>query len=182
MLCDSYDGKVENMKRGQYFTLDAMVGAILFLVTVGTVLNYWYLMQAVIDARGNPEYMVAFRIADQLISSPGDPIDWETNPANANTFGLATSWSNRVLSYDKWTALKNYSNNHYEDARSKLHTAGYDYYITVKTFGTCGGLDENAGSVYPANATVAKVTRIAPFEHGGSTCAANLTVYVWRAY
>ena len=173
--------------KGQYFTFDAVVGAIIFMVTIGILLNYWYSMQAVIDARDETIYRSALRIADQLTSTPGTPENWNLlGISSVQQAGLMETWDNTSISYLKWNRLRMHSVNPsiYLKIRDEMFkTRGYDYYITINTFGAgCGGLTGDAGKkpAVASNSTVVKVNRIAPFKSGTSTCAANITVYLWR--
>lgn len=184
------DACMKRCVKGQYFTFDAVMGAIIFMVTMGILLNYWYTMQATIDARDETAYRACLRMADQLVSTPGTPVDWEssTNVNDVVQLGLITSWDNTTLSYDKWTRFKDWSDAYanpgdpYYVIADELFRAGGDYKVHVSTFGTgaCSGLDEYAGRDWPDDATVVKVRRIVPFKHSGAVCVAEVTVYLWR--
>lgn len=63
------------MKKGQYFSLDAIVASIIFLLALTVLLNHWYAIRTQIDDSSDYLQYEAHRISNILLG-PGDPADW----------------------------------------------------------------------------------------------------------
>ena len=97
-----------NMK-GQYFSFDAIVAAIIVVLAFSLFASYWFSMQSITDSRVTDMRQDAMRVSEALLS-PGTPGNWASLPPDkvsqagiANGFGLE-------LNTTKIIALQNIGN------------------------------------------------------------------------
>lgn len=78
---------LSNTKRGQYFSMDAIVASVIFVLALSLLMSHFFSLRAMNDSRSS--YLVddAYRISDLLLG-PGDPPNWYVNPNGANTSGF----------------------------------------------------------------------------------------------
>ncbi|WP_048150008.1 hypothetical protein [Palaeococcus ferrophilus] len=95
------------MRRAQLLSMDALLSVVLVIMVVGVVLNTNDMIKAeitnVIDwyDRAN----IADSMLDVLVKSPGNPVNWEENPASVKVVGLRSENYSYALDYDKIEAL-----------------------------------------------------------------------------
>lgn len=98
------------MRRGQLFSMDALISLVLVIMVLGTVsatsenlrdeiasMIGWY-------ERAN----IADSMLDVLTKSPGEPEDWESNPSSVMIVGLRSPKYPHALDYNKVKALVDY--------------------------------------------------------------------------
>ncbi|MCX6769145.1 MAG: hypothetical protein NT051_00490 [Candidatus Micrarchaeota archaeon] len=87
--------------KGQYFSFDAIVAAVIMVMAFSALLTYWYSLQYVTESRSYDLRVEGMRIAESLLS-PGSPSDWETTdmlsltPPDIRQIGLTNGFSNEL--------------------------------------------------------------------------------------
>jgi hypothetical protein len=76
--------------RGQYFSFDAIIASIIFVLTLVSLLSYWHSVRVTIDNQHNELMKEAMRISEQLLS-PGYPPDKECDKMNEVGFAISTT-------------------------------------------------------------------------------------------
>lgn len=129
---------MSDMKKGQYFSFDAIVASVIFILAITLLSGHWYSLRAQIDDRSDYLYSEAFRISDTLLG-PGDPLrplPWYMDPLHATRAGLAVNGSLPVeLDNTTLTDIAYYlnpSNRQYNDSKVLLGT-GAEYWVEINT-------------------------------------------------
>ncbi|MCX8194748.1 MAG: hypothetical protein N3G22_01420 [Candidatus Micrarchaeota archaeon] len=63
------------LKKGQYFSFDAIVAAVIGIIALSTLIAYWSGAQSAVDSRALPLHSEAARMSAALLS-PGEPANW----------------------------------------------------------------------------------------------------------
>ncbi len=124
------------MNKGQGSTIDLFASIAIFIVVVALVIYYYtYFSNRVQRDLEYEELQIrAYRIADLLTKTPGDPSRWEALPGNPidvnkiSSLGLAIN--DRQLSKEKALNLTRID---YNDLKKLLNIEPYEFNITIKT-------------------------------------------------
>jgi len=73
--------------KGQYFSFDAIIGGVIFILTAMALFSYWYGISGTLDQGHEMLAKEAFRISE-MINTPMEP-------------GLAMGWRDQHLNYTK---------------------------------------------------------------------------------
>jgi hypothetical protein len=106
------------MKKGQYFSLDAIVASIIFLLALTMLLNHWYGVRSQIDSSSNYLQYEAHRISNILLSE-GDPKNWylfEDGGLDLNTITRAGFGANTTTRRVELAYGSRYADRHFEYA------------------------------------------------------------------
>ena len=163
--------------KGQYFSFDAIVAAIIMITAFTLLFTYWFSMQYAVESRTLDLQSNAMRIADSLLT-PGKPDSWETYPqlANVHQIGIASGFSN-TLSKPKVEKLSQYFGNpaHRAQVMNLLRCPSNCSIYIARTDGV--GVPYSMGGSPPANATDVAIV------HRGGVLAGypvKITVTIWR--
>ena len=66
-------------KKGQYFSFDAIIASVIFVIALVSFLNYWYSMKASLDSKDEDINKEAMRISDAILAE-------NNNKVSANYF------------------------------------------------------------------------------------------------
>jgi hypothetical protein len=115
-------------KKGQYFSFDAIVAAIIFSIGILLFINYFSHMQPILESNMNSDYQDGLRIGEGLLSE-GVPSNWHTGSiSGVKHFGLLTGDS---LDKNKINRLSSWASSDYEKVGNILRTNS-NYYILIK--------------------------------------------------
>lgn len=90
--------------KGQYFSFDAVIAAVIMVLAFTTLLSYWFSLQYVVESRTLSLRTEAARIAESLLSQ-GSPSDWQEKPIEeVRQIGLASDYG-APLSQEKIARL-----------------------------------------------------------------------------
>jgi hypothetical protein len=120
------------MKKGQYFSFDAIIAAVIFVASISLLTTYWFGVRAIMDARSNDLFGEALRVSDSLLT-PGNPPDWENDVGDAKQIGFTVDYRGNVLDESKVEEFEDFvktGDNEYDEGKNLLHIVD-DYYITV---------------------------------------------------
>jgi len=116
--------------KGQYFSFDAIIAAVIFVASISLLTTYWFGVRSIMDARSNDLFGEALRVSDSLLT-PGNPADWGVG--NAEQIGFTDGYRDNILNNTKIMNFKNYVNaggSNYEKGKELLHIVD-DYHITI---------------------------------------------------
>jgi len=96
MKVSSFQSPVSGCRKGQYFSFDAIVAAVIFVLTMVMLLSYWHSVRTYLDYQASDLNSEATRISNLLFgpplySQPGAPCD------NINRLGLALSYNDKRI-------------------------------------------------------------------------------------
>ncbi len=136
--------------KGQYFSLDAIIASLIFILTIMTLLSYWYSVKSAIERQDSEILKEAFRISD-LIFTP------QAGDGNCK-IGFMDSWNYKMLNY---TAITNCDLESRDGIKAKLGT-GYDVVITFNVVEKDSGVEPVTLGFEPSTSkSIAKVQRAA---------------------
>jgi len=122
-------------RKGQFFSYDAIIGAMIFVIAFGLLVTYWWSVRSVLNPERDDMLKEALRVSDGLLT-PGNPAFWQTGQmSDVTLIGFTDSYQNETLIPEKLAAFKQYANNpaNYQNAREHLLRTSYNFYITVET-------------------------------------------------
>jgi len=171
--------KCPEHKKGQYFSFDAITGLLIFVISVGILVTYWYNIQNVMQAQDVSGKVVALRISDQLFTE-GYPADWNlySDPSDISLIGLFTNRSMdpaKINQLDSWLDPASADRN---KTLEKMKVSGYSFQVVLDgdTYDQVIG----PGPTCNINETsITSFTRIAPVAVIDPPVAAEVTVRVW---
>jgi hypothetical protein len=95
--------------KGQYFSFDAIVAAIIVVLAFSMFASYWFSMQQITESRSFDMRQDAMRVAESLLS-PGSPQNWVgVGWSNIRQFGFTKNFTNelntsKVDKFNEWTS------------------------------------------------------------------------------
>lgn len=184
--------------KGQYFSIDAVMAAIIFIFALSLLVSHWSGLRSQLDSRSDILVSDAYRISDALMGVP-QPADWTSGPGAlqaASRPGLLLNQSrpqalNRtalLALQSNMNALAN-PNAYYTEFRRLLASSGQVYIeLNLSHVGTappCSVLPQAFRiGFYPKNPTrVVRVQRNVVMDYTVGPCtetlAGPMAVLVW---
>ncbi|MGV8176748.1 MAG: hypothetical protein ACP5NX_03045 [Candidatus Bilamarchaeaceae archaeon] len=168
--------------KGQYFSFDAIVAAIMFILIFATIIAYWNSVRVSFDTQGGGDMMkTAVRISDQLMN-PGytseDPLKQDEN-----VVGFGMSWGDKRLDLGKIEDFQGVAGT--GSVKGKFAT-NYEVYITMEIYSYGGDPKTLKFGNAPDDSTttqIAHFTRDAPIimdKKTGETAISRMDIYVYR--
>ncbi len=177
------------MKKGQYFSFDAIVSAVIFVLALALLSNQWYTVNAIQSEMDDELHSEALRISDALMT-PGSPLDWQNEFENALQIGVAEDYSSNSLDFDKVDEFNQTVMNpegvdlsEYNETKNKFNIPTYEFFIRIVN---TEGNGNAVGRIY--NYSIGRD----PFEYGSNHTSivhraatledefVNMKVIVWR--
>ncbi|MDO8554651.1 MAG: hypothetical protein Q7S22_07625 [Candidatus Micrarchaeota archaeon] len=89
---------MKNLKglKGQYFSFDAIISSVIFILTIVTLLSHWHSVRSALDFQTNENIREAIRVSD-LSFTPGYPANERCS--TQSQIGFAVSWQDKRLNY-----------------------------------------------------------------------------------
>ncbi len=83
--------------KGQYFSFDAIIASVIFVLALVALLSYWHSVKSFLDYQNDPLSKEAIRVSNLLLS-PSSP-DFNSPAAcdKITSLGFAMSWSDRRI-------------------------------------------------------------------------------------
>jgi len=113
--------------KGQFFSYDAVIAGILFILLLTLLYNYWNSLRATISVRMDDAIRIALDVSDMLLT-PGFPIDW--NSTNYNQLGLLIQYNSIEVNETK---LEELAKIEYTMLKQKLGVGPYELYIQLNS-------------------------------------------------
>ncbi|VVB66413.1 Uncharacterised protein [Candidatus Gugararchaeum adminiculabundum] len=130
-------GTENKSRKGQFFSLDVLFGATIFLVVLLTALTTWnsaFQKTAKLEEQRETNE-IAWVAAQQLVQGPGIPALWEneTDLERIGKIGLATTYGE----FDEGKILRleelNASHEDYDEAKQKLGAGKFELYVSFES-------------------------------------------------
>ncbi|MBS3067116.1 hypothetical protein J4450_00315 [Candidatus Micrarchaeota archaeon] len=91
--------------KGQYFSFDAIVASVMFILALFTLLSYWHSTRTALNSQTNDFAKEALRISDIMLT-PGYPEGAACNSAAHKQLGLSMGWQDRRINKTKFDCAK----------------------------------------------------------------------------
>lgn len=117
--------KKERCRKGQFFSYDAIVAGLLFILLLTLLYTYWNSLRSTISVKIDDITRIAMD-ASNLLMTPGFPYDWTSS--DYNQLGLASGYNSIYLDSQKIGSLQEVP---YETIRQKLAISPYDFYLEI---------------------------------------------------
>ncbi|VVB58806.1 Uncharacterised protein [Candidatus Anstonella stagnisolia] len=160
-----------NTKKGQYFSFDAIMSALILVIAVSMLSSYWFGAQNAPSLQEDRMQRRALAISDALLTS-GNPPDWSVN---ATVFGLANEQGSslsarKIIEYAAY--LQNEGN--YNTTCNSYSVP--NFFVGIAPINT--GVGHTLGREAPADAAAqAQVVRVATLDGQ----IVKVQVVVWAA-
>jgi len=160
-------------RKGQYFSFDAIMSALILVIAVSILSSYWFGAQNAPSAQEDRMQRRALSISDALLTS-GNPPDW-SNAQDAKVFGLANA-QDSSLSLGKINALAEHLNDggNYNATCSRYSVP--NFFVGIDDVNG-GGISYALGHAPLDAAAQAQVVRVGTLDGK----IVNLKVVVWAA-
>ncbi|MGV8084730.1 MAG: hypothetical protein ACP5N9_00575 [Candidatus Bilamarchaeum sp.] len=139
--------------KGQYFSFDAIIASVIFVMALVALLSYWHSVKSYLDSQNDEISKEAIRISDALLSPPSP----SSNCARMSKLGFAVSWDDKRLNSSLINCAASMSE---AELKQNLSTA-YDVSLTVSRVGADSTPLVTIGSVPSESTSVVKVRRLA---------------------
>jgi hypothetical protein len=165
--------------KGQYFSFDAIVAAIIVVLAFSMFASYWFSMQQITESRSNDMRLEAMRVAESMIS-PGSPQNWASGgPSNVRQIGLTQNFTN-AINKSKVDVFFGWSNPGQVDSMRRILQlpSSYNYTVVITQSDEPGttGYNKIIGNLPPASAMeVASAYRGATID--GHPCSVRVILY-----
>ncbi len=166
--------------KGQYFSFDAIIAAVIFVMALVALLSYWHSVKSYLDYQSDPLSRDAVRISNLLFTPPSPSPDCLT----MSRLGFSIGWDDRRINSSIVDCASLMNTVSPEWLKQKLGTP-YDVSITVRDLSTdpaavVAVIGGSEADVKNANEVV-KMRRLATIvKDDGSTylAAFDLSLYV----
>lgn len=167
--------------KGQYFSFDAIVASVIFVLALVALLSYWHSVKSFLDYQNDPISKEAIRISNLLFtpSSPSSDCD------SLERFGMALSWSDRRVNSSIIECAVQKTNNLVDPNAGPdwLHTKlGTQYLTSIDITNVTGGPAISIGNTAPANVLhIVKIRRLATvLAEDGTTYLVNIDLSLYK--
>ncbi len=157
--------------KGQYFSFDAIVAAVIFVLALVALLSYWHSVRSFLDYQNDPLSKDAIRVSNLLFTPPSP----SSSCGSMEHFGLVRAWDDRRVD----TSILDCAGAQTQSwLRQKL---GTPYGTSIKITNMANGsISTIGGDVPPGTANVVKIRRLATVVNSSNAtylAAVDLTLY-----
>jgi hypothetical protein len=158
--------------RGQYFSFDAIIASVIFVLALVALLSYWHSVRSFLDYQNDPLSKDAIRVSNLLFTPPSPSSDC----GMMGRLGLAKDWDDRRVESSILDCAKSQSQ---DWVRSRL---GTPYGTSIKVTNLANGsVTSIGGDVPPSAANVVKIRRLATVINAtGATYLAAIDLSLYR--
>lgn len=82
--------------KGQYFSFDAIVAAVIFILALVALLSYWHSVRSFLDYQNDPLSKEVIRVSNLLFTPPSP----SASCSNMDSLGLTMGWNDRRVNAD----------------------------------------------------------------------------------
>lgn len=165
-------------RKGQYFSFDAIIASVIFMIAVVMLLSYWHSVKTFLEYQSGDMSREAMRIAAMLLSPPSPSYALGKNCGSMQSIGLVNSFVDKTINESTLECLQQQNSNF---LKSKFATP-YNVAISVTKAGsskasyTIGTIDTSKPS-----SEIVKIRRIATLvDDAGKTSIATIDVYLYK--
>ena len=166
-------------KKGQFFSYDAIIAAILFGIVLSLIFVYWISIRTSIGSETTEMFSLALSISDSL-TKPGIPQNWHEiyygdikKIPKIQSVGLTEGYSNKINvgKFSNFSNLTAYEEG-YEELRERYGSFIYEFHVLLEY----DGKTLSAGKSYddPGRKVSIKKPVVVDGKPG------NLTVTIWK--
>lgn len=158
--------------KGQYFSFDAIIASVIFVLALVALLSYWHSVRSFLDYQNDPLSKDAIRVSN-LLFTPSSPSAASCD--SMDRLGFARAWDDRRVNQSIVDCAGAQSQSW---LRQKLSTA-YGASIIITNLAD-GSVTTIGGAVPAGTANVVKIRRLATVANstGGTSLAAiDLSMY-----
>lgn len=83
------------MMKGQYFSFDAIIASVIFVLALVALLSYWHSVKSFLDFQDDSLSREAVRISNLLFAPPSFKTALSSDCGNMDQLGFALSWDDR---------------------------------------------------------------------------------------
>ena len=168
--------KVDFMK-GQYFSFDAIIAAVIFMMALVALLSYWYSVRSSLEYQDDQLSRESIRLSNLLFTPPSP----NSNCNTITRFGFALSWEDRRINSSLVNCALTKVSQDSNWLKSSLGST-YDVSIAITKVGSPQRVLATIGVPAPSDATnVVKMRRLASLFNETSNesylVALDLTLY-----
>lgn len=122
--------------KGQYFSFDAIIASVIFILALVALLSYWYSLRSSLELQNGAVSKEAFRISNILLTpgyTPPQPVGAAPIPPDQSCLsmtqlGLAISWDDRRIDRAKFNCVIDHFTINSGDFQ---RTFGTPYHVSV---------------------------------------------------
>lgn len=160
--------------KGQYFSFDAIIASVIFVLALVALLSYWHSVKSFLDYQNDQLSRDAIRISNLLFTPPEPSADC----ASMTRLGFALGWDDRRADSDIITCASAQD----ADWLRETTATGYNVYLNVKNIED--GSETEIG-VHPDDVDdvndVVRIRRLATVvEADDSTHLSSFDLYVYK--
>jgi hypothetical protein len=137
--------------KGQYFSFDAIIASVIFVLALVALLSYWHSVRSFLEYQNDPLSKEAIRVSN-LLFVPGSP---SSDCASMSGFGLANSYEDRRVN----ASIIHCINATKDEAWLKT-ALGTPYNVSIKVIKVSDGSSILLGADVPAANNVVKLRRL----------------------
>ena len=163
-----------HMTKGQYFSFDAIIASVIFILALFSLLSYWHSLRTALNSQSEDLTREAFRISEMVMTPgylPGLPCN------QMKQLGLAVSWDNKRIDKEKFDCARTLSDS---ELKTKFFTP---YGISIRTVSGASDVHAIGNDItIIATSQIAKVRRIVAIldKNTGLEETIALDVYVYK--
>ncbi len=162
--------------KGQYFSFDAIIAAVIFLMAVVLLLSYWHSIKTFLDYQTSDAMKENMRIASLLFIPP----DGSPTCSGIDELGFALSWDDRRVDQNIIDIAGSCASADSDWLKLRL-SSPYDVYIKVNYLDGTSPASIGEQPVAENTSEVVNMRRAAAVvQDDGSTKLAFFDVYVYR--
>jgi len=168
-------------RKGQYFSFDAIIASVIFMIAVVMLLSYWHSVKTFLEYQSGDMSREAMRIAAMLLSPPSPSYALGNNCGSMQSIGLVNSFVDKTINESTLECLQSQQQANSNFLKSKFATP-YNVAISVTKAGsskasyTIGTIDTSKPS-----SEIVKIRRIATLvDDAGNTSIATIDVYLYK--
>jgi hypothetical protein len=171
-------------RKGQYFSFDAIIASVIFMIAVVMLLSYWHSVKTFLEYQSGDMSREAMRIAAMLLSPPSPSYALGKNCGSMQSIGLVNSFVDKTINESTLECLQSQQQANSTFLKSKFATP-YNVAISVtkvakagssKASYTIGTIDTSKPS-----SEIVKIRRIATLvDDAGKTSIATIDVYLYK--
>ncbi|MBI2079528.1 hypothetical protein HYT84_02090 [Candidatus Micrarchaeota archaeon] len=157
-------------QKGQYFSFDAIIASVIFILTLVSLVSYWYSVRSTLESQNNEIGKEALRISDQLFLAA------TTEDCAAKT-GFALGTNNKKLNFQLLSDCAK------TDLKTKFSTP-FNIMVKINPKPSAPSCHEvTLGDDPPSSSEIknlVKLRRIAALDCGGGDVLATIDISVYE--
>jgi len=169
-------------RKGQYFSFDAIIASVIFMIAVVMLLSYWHSVKTFLEYQSGDMSREAMRIAAMLLSPPSPSYASGNNCGSMQSIGLVNSFVDKTINKSTLECLRQQSKQP-DFLKSKFATP-YNVVINVSSISSTGPgkFSYTIGTLSSKTTSeIVKIRRIATVvSEDGKTTMATIDVYLFR--